>query len=66
MTYFVILDSSGNLIDSFDDEDEARHALDDIIHEDDATPEDYAIVPYDEHGSVAGPAIHAGNLRAHA
>jgi len=66
MTHFVILDDTANLVDSFDREDEARAALEAIVHQDPEAVESYAILPYDDEGHVVGPAVTAADLGVHA
>ena len=62
MAYFVILDSTANLVESFDREDEAREALRRIVrHEPDAADE-YAMVTYDDDGHVSGAALTGAEL----
>jgi hypothetical protein len=55
--YFVIFDSSGNMVESFDDEGEAREALDRIVHEDPEAADHYAILTFDVAGDPVGEAI---------
>lgn len=63
--YYVILDSTANLVDSFDREDEARAALEKIAREDPDSADEYALLTYDDHGHPVGAAIVAADL-AHA
>ena len=55
--YYVILDSTGNLVESFDDETAARTALERMIHEDPEAADHLALLTYDEHGEPVGDAI---------
>jgi hypothetical protein len=54
--YYVILDSSGNLVESFQDEEAARTALSRIVHDDPDAADHVAILTYDDSGPV-GEAI---------
>lgn len=63
--YFVILDSTANLVDSFDSEDEARGALRDLVEQDPESADDYAMLAYDDHGAPIGEACTGSQLRAH-
>jgi hypothetical protein len=62
MQYFVILDSTANLVDSFDREDEARAALESIVRQDPDTADDYALLEYGEDGQPVGPAVVGSEL----
>jgi hypothetical protein len=64
MPYFVILDSTANLVDSFDQEDEARRALEEIVRQDPESADEYAIIPYDDRGHPIGKAFVASDLSA--
>ena len=55
--YYVILDSSGNLVESFDDERQARATLQQIVGEEPEAAEHLALLTYDEHGEPVGDAI---------
>jgi hypothetical protein len=55
--YFVILDSTGNLVESFDDESSARAALERIVHDEPEAADHLALLTYDEHGEPVGEAI---------
>jgi hypothetical protein len=55
--YHVILDSSGNLVESFDEERQARATLEQIVGEAPEAAEHLALVTYDEHGEPVGDAI---------
>jgi hypothetical protein len=66
MSYFVILDSTGNLVESFDGEGEARAALLRISEQDPDNAEEYAILQYDSTGHPVGDAIVGHGHPAHA
>ncbi len=53
----MILDSSGNLVESFDEERQARATLEQIVGEAPEAAEHLALVTYDEHGEPVGDAI---------
>ena len=55
--YYVILDSTGNLVESFDDERQARATLEQIVGEEPQAAEHLALLIYDEHGEPVGDAI---------
>jgi hypothetical protein len=55
--YFVILDSTGNLVESFDDETSARNALERMVHEDPEAADHLALLTYDAQGEPVGDAI---------
>ena len=54
---YVLLDSTGNLIDAFDAEEEARATLERIVQQDPEAAGDVALIVYDEAGVPAGPAV---------
>ena len=54
---FVILASTGNLIDSFDDESEALAALDAIVHADPDAAGEVALIEYDDEGMPVRDAV---------
>jgi hypothetical protein len=62
MTSYVILDSTANLVDSFDNEPEARAALEKIARQDPSTAEEYALLAYDDHGRPLGKAVLAAEF----
>jgi hypothetical protein len=62
MPYFVILGSDGNLVDSFDQEDEARAALSRIVREDPDSAGEYAILRYNDAGHPIGEALLGSSL----
>lgn len=55
--YFVILDSTGNLVESFDDEREARSALERMVREEPDAAEHLALLTYDTSGNPVGEAF---------
>lgn len=56
--YYVILDSTGNLVESFDDEAEARAALSKLVHDGPSDAADhYALLTCDEAGHPVGDAV---------
>jgi hypothetical protein len=55
--YYVMFDSTGNLVEAFDTEEEARAALDRIVHEDPEAADHVAILTYDAGGDPVGEAI---------
>jgi hypothetical protein len=56
---YSLFSSSGNLIDSFDNEDDARAALQSIVESEPEAADDVALLISDDAGNlVAGP-IHA-------
>ena len=62
MPYYVILDSTANLVESFDDEAEARAALQEIVRQDPESADEYALMPYDDHGHPSGEAVPGSAL----
>jgi hypothetical protein len=66
MAYYVILDSTANLVESFDQEEEARAALEAIVHQDPDCAEDYAVLVYDDKGQPVGEALTGSELGVHA
>ena len=55
--YWTIFDSTGNLVESFDQEDEARAALDRIAHEEPEAAEHVALLSFDDEGKPVGDAV---------
>jgi hypothetical protein len=66
MSQYIILDSTANLVESFDDEQEARLALEKIIRQDPASADEYALLTYSDEGEPVGDALVASDLGAHA
>jgi hypothetical protein len=64
--YYVILDSTANLVASFNDEREARAELERIGHADPASADEYALLIYDEQGHVVADVVTAADLGVHA
>lgn len=62
MSYYVILDNTANLVDSFDTEAEARGALEAIALQDPDTADEYAMLVYDANGHVVGNAVTAADV----
>jgi hypothetical protein len=54
MTQYVLLDSGGNLIDAYDDPDEARAALRRIVADEPEAAEHVALLTYDDAGNPVG------------
>jgi hypothetical protein len=65
-TYYVILDSTGNLVDSFDTEAEAHAELERIVKQDPDAADEYAMIQYDDHGHPVGEALVGSQLGVHA
>jgi hypothetical protein len=66
MSQYVILDSTANLVDSFDEESEAQLALAAIVREDPKSAADYALLTYDDKGHPIGDALIGSDSRFHA
>lgn len=66
MTHFLILDSTANLVDSFDREDEARAPLEEIVCQDPDEADEYALLTYDDKGQPVGEAVVGSDLGVHA
>lgn len=64
--YYAILDSTANLVDAFDREDEARLALERIVHDDPDAADEYAMLAYDAQGHPSGKALLGSELGVHA
>ncbi len=66
MTY-VILDSSANLVDSFDREEEAYEALREIVRLDPDSAEEYVLIAYaDDTGLPVGDPVIGSEVAIHA
>jgi hypothetical protein len=63
---FAIFDSTANLVDSFDDRDEARAALEEIARQDPDAAGDYAVFEFDAAGQPVGDALTGSDLGVHA
>jgi hypothetical protein len=57
--YFVLLDSTGNLIASYRDEDEAREALNQIVDNDPSAANEVALMTYDDEGALSADPVFA-------
>ena len=55
--YYVLLDSTGNLIASYRDEDEARAALAQLVEDDPEAEDDVALMTYDDQGEIAADPV---------
>ena len=53
--YFVLFDSSGNMIDSFESAEEAAHAARSIRETDARNDRHFAVIAYDSNGDVIDP-----------
>lgn len=62
MPYFVILDSTANLVESFDSEAEGRAALEAIVRQDPEAAGDYAMITVDDEGLPVGEALTGTDL----
>jgi transcription elongation GreA/GreB family factor len=65
MSYYVILDSCANLVESFDDEAEGRAALVRIVQQDPDDADEYALLQYDNSGQPIGEALLGSELGIH-
>lgn len=63
---YVIFDSTANLVDAFDREDEARAALEKIVHDDPDSADEYAMLTYDDAGHPVGEALAGSDLHVNA
>jgi hypothetical protein len=63
MTYFSIFSSDANLVESFDQEDEALAALEQIAREDPENADEYAMLTFDEFGNAIGEAVVGSEAR---
>jgi hypothetical protein len=66
MPYYVILDSTANLVDSYTEEAEARHALEGIVRQDPDSADDFALLTYGDDGQPTGGALVGSDLGIHA
>ena len=57
--HYAIFDSTGNLIESFEDEQSAREALDRIIDAEPEAAEHIALFVYDDDGMPVGDPVFA-------
>jgi hypothetical protein len=65
MPSFVILDSTANLVESFQRERDARMALESIVRQDPDAADEYAMVSYDDQGQPFGEAVTGSDLGVH-
>ena len=65
MSHYVILDSTANLVESFDQEQEARLALEDIARQDPSSADEYVLLTYDDDGEPVGEALTASDVSVH-
>lgn len=65
MSQYVILDSTANLVESFDQEHEARLALEEIARQDPSCAGEYALLTYDDDGAIVGDVLVASDLGVH-
>lgn len=56
---YSLFSSTGNLIDSFDNEDEARAALQQIVESEPEAADDVALFVSDDEGQIVAGPIHA-------
>jgi len=63
MTYSVF-DSTGNLVDAFDDHDAAVAALTQIAAAEPEAADDVFLITQDEHGEMVGETIYGSSLVA--
>jgi hypothetical protein len=66
VSYYAIFDSTANLVDSFDEEAEARQAFEEIVRADPESSDDYAMLTYDDDGHPVEPAVTVSALQARA
>ncbi len=64
--YFVILDSTGNLVESFSDRAAALSMLEGMVGREPEAANELALFTYDVDGSPVGPAETASELLARA
>jgi hypothetical protein len=68
MSQYVLMDSGGNLIEAYDDHDEAHAALRRIVADEPEAAAHVALVIYDDHGNPTSDAVtvnEAGVLGPH-
>ena len=63
---YAIFDNAANLVESFDDREEARAALDQIAGHDPDAVDDYAVFGFDSSGQPVGRALTVSELGADA
>ncbi len=57
--YYVLLDSTGNMVASYRDEGQARLALEQLVSDDPGAADDVALMTYEEDGELAAEPIFA-------
>jgi hypothetical protein len=62
MPAFVILSSDANLVEAFDDEAQARSALEEIARQDPEHADEYALLIYDDDGHPVGDGLPGSHL----
>jgi hypothetical protein len=62
LAYFVILSSDANMVESFDREDEALAALEQIAQHDSESADEYAMLQFDDAGHPVGEAMSAAEV----
>lgn len=62
MPQIVILDSTANLVASFDSEEEVRRALEAIVQQDPGSADEYAMIPYGPDGLPCGDAVVGSDI----
>lgn len=61
---FMIFDSTANLVDSFDDREEAIAALEAIANQEPEAADEYAMITFGDDGLAVGKAITAARVTA--
>lgn len=61
--HYGIIDSSGNLLEWFDEEDAARVALYEMVDEAPDSEDDLALLTFDESGDPVGEALRLSTTR---
>lgn len=59
---YMIFDGAANLVESFDEEHEARHALEEIARQDPESADEYAMLAFDDDGHPVGEALSGADL----
>lgn len=62
MSTYAIFDNTANLVDSYDDEAEARAALEEIARQDPDAADEYGLFECDDDGVPRGKALLASEL----
>jgi hypothetical protein len=66
MASYTIFDSVANLVDSFDDRQEAHAALSRIVEREPDAADEYALIECDDSGHPVGQALTGSAIAAHA